>query len=592
MRRSSLVYRSLYLCVIALFLCSLCVLISSAQKAHASPIARSATLTARLHQNRANKSVTILILDMSGSMTSNDPLGLRCSAARAFIDLSGPGNFIGLVDLDGTGSYGGTHNFEQTQSWSNDVFDMSTVQQRNHLKDLLNTQSKNCQPHADTPTYDAMNKALVMLEQATQGHEQEIAGSVLLLTDGNPYPDTINQFQAIKSDLLPQFRQHSWPIYTVGLGPDETITDANSPFLTMHDFLNSVSNSTGARFYDDSQGIFPGMSPLNIAPFFVDIFARQNNRTVRDDIPPTSAPRDLNFTVTRYTDTLDVVVVKDTAGTRLVLKDPQGNAINGQAGITYSSDEYYTVFSIDQPQEGNWVLSVTGGGRFLMKSLKTSQINLTNVTFSQNHRQLPSLSSPLAIGQPVTVNAQLVHNGVSISDNTFTVSGIISKDNVAGTFTRVVGFDDRQTPGTYTATFTIPEAQASGTYTFTIDVANDSLAIPLSNEELSLSILRFPEPVLLSQQTHQPVQNGYAGATAINWGVLGALYNPPVPDPSRLHALAQSVAPGGRITRARGKAGWSASLSKSTLPWGRNLSARCGTRWDNTACFSAACKWG
>ncbi|HEX8034083.1 MAG TPA: hypothetical protein VF510_09560, partial [Ktedonobacterales bacterium] len=47
--------------------------------------------------------VTAIVLDMSGSMAQNDPAGLRCSAANAYIDLSGPGDFIGVVGLDNAG---------------------------------------------------------------------------------------------------------------------------------------------------------------------------------------------------------------------------------------------------------------------------------------------------------------------------------------------------------------------------------------------------------------------------------------------------------------------------------------------------------
>src|SRR5437899_4621329 len=69
---------------------------SPASQALAQTARRGAGLTPA-EQN----SVTILVLDMSGSMSASDPAGLRCSAANAFIDLSGPGNYIGVVALDG-----------------------------------------------------------------------------------------------------------------------------------------------------------------------------------------------------------------------------------------------------------------------------------------------------------------------------------------------------------------------------------------------------------------------------------------------------------------------------------------------------------
>jgi hypothetical protein len=74
--------------------------------------------------------VTILVLDMSGSMVDNDPNGLRCSAANAYIDLSGPGSYVGVVGLDSpNGARGGAHNF-QTAGWTLDPQEMATVNAR------------------------------------------------------------------------------------------------------------------------------------------------------------------------------------------------------------------------------------------------------------------------------------------------------------------------------------------------------------------------------------------------------------------------------------------------------------------------------
>src|SRR5947209_3892390 len=58
------------------------------------------SVTTFLKRDAASGSVTVLVLDMSGSMGQNDPQGLRCSAANAFIDLSGPGSHIGVIGLN------------------------------------------------------------------------------------------------------------------------------------------------------------------------------------------------------------------------------------------------------------------------------------------------------------------------------------------------------------------------------------------------------------------------------------------------------------------------------------------------------------
>src|SRR2546421_9153925 len=78
---------------------SMCFMPLSAQAQTIAP-ARAAHVWASSQSIAAKGHVTILVLDMSGSMSTNDPNSLRCSAANAFIDLSGPGEFVGVVGLD------------------------------------------------------------------------------------------------------------------------------------------------------------------------------------------------------------------------------------------------------------------------------------------------------------------------------------------------------------------------------------------------------------------------------------------------------------------------------------------------------------
>ena len=224
-------------------------------------------------QQTTSDHVTILVLDMSGSMATNDPASLRCSAANAYIDLSGPGDFIGVVGLSGDGS-GGPQGFGAAQTWATPV-EMATVANRAALKQAITQRSQNCRPNGATPTYDALSRALGLLKSATA--HGGLSGSVILLTDGQPDPQSSGQVAAIQRDLLPQFKQGGFPIDTVALGADQGL----------HTFLSGLADATGGSYYDDGHGVVPGVSALNIAPFFVDIFAQRNGRIVSHDIPPT-----------------------------------------------------------------------------------------------------------------------------------------------------------------------------------------------------------------------------------------------------------------------------------------------------------------
>ncbi|GHO81417.1 hypothetical protein KSD_91880 [Ktedonobacter sp. SOSP1-85] len=494
---------------------------SPASQALAQTIRRGAGLTP-IEQN----SVTILVLDMSGSMSASDPAGLRCSAANAFIDLSGPSNYIGVVALDGNGATGGPHNFPLAQSWATPG-EMATPLQRQALQKTVTEQSHHCQPDSTTPTYDALHRALQMLQQATQ--DQPRAGSVVLLTDGNPDPGTNDQVNAIQSELLPQFKQHNWSIDTIALGNNAPI-QAGTPYHSFHEFLSGLANATSGKFYDDANGVIQGQpSPLNIAPFFVDIFARHNHRTVGDDIGLTQPNGSISraFNVTSYTDNLDVVVIKDQPGTTVALQDPQGHSVSAQPGVFVSNaDPHYVIYSIDRPQQGDWNLTVTGSGRFLMKSLKASSLALSALDISQANLQ-SGAQSALALGQPITVSTHLTYHGEAITDNTVSLSGHVAYNGTGGQYSQDFALNSKATPGTYTGTIFVPENAPSGSYDITINSYSVSLAHTLSSQLRSLRLEHFPEPNLLSPTTQQPTDQEITVQT-VEWDpALRLLYGLP-----------------------------------------------------------------
>lgn len=481
-----------------------------------------ATGLVRLNQAAAQGTITILVLDMSGSMGQNDPLGLRCSAANAFIDLSGPGNYIGVVGLDGQGQReAGSPGFELAASWTPQPVEMATVGARQQLKDTIKSKSRDCRPDNTTPTYDALSQALQMLQQATA--QSKLAGSVVLLTDGAPAPDTTAQIDAITTTLLPEFKQSGWPIDTVALGEDGLITGTAETF---HGFLNSLSSATSGKFYDDGRGVVPGVSPLNIAPFFVDIFARHNHRTVKQDIPQTTldgGTTSRNFFVTDYTTSLDVVVVKDRSATTVTLVTPppaSTTIASSGGGVLKLDDPYYTIFSIGQPQAGNWELDVTGSGQFLMNSLKDSSIGLSAPQVSQLGHNVP-LSSFLALGQAFRVSTGLTSGGSPISDSQFQASGTITYAGELGQYTKEFALS-QTTPGTYTGNVSLPENAPSGSYEIAIAVTTVSGTDPVARQSWTIRLERFPEPFLLLHD--QPVSSSVEAAI-VRWDpILRSVY--------------------------------------------------------------------
>ena len=438
--------------------------VADAGHAHAQPQSRSQARQNAVAQD--NGHVTIIVLDMSGSMATNDPNGIRCSAADAYIDLSGIGSYIGVIGLDNnSGARGGPHNFQTAMPWA-EPSEMATVPQHHALEAAIASKSNNCAPDSNTPTYDALNQALTMLESAT--HNSQLSGSVILLTDGQPAPDGPQQISAIQSDLVPQFRQHNWPVDAIALG-----TQADFRFLA------TIANATSGKFYDDAQGVVQNGasgSPLNIAPFFVDIFAQRNRRTPGPTVPPTSlngASTSREFQVGSYVDKLDVVAIKDQPGTQITLTAPNGQTITpitDGAYVALDPYQHYVVYTINGPQQGYWTFTITGSGSFLMDSLITSSLKVNVLSPASD-------GTAQALGQDFTVKATVedTTRGTQLTGSSdYTVKAIISFAGElpfgAANIPQIVQLSDAASSGTYQGKVNIPQTARPGSYEIAVAV--------------------------------------------------------------------------------------------------------------------------
>lgn len=459
----------------------------------------------------ASGQVTVIVLDNSGSMAQNDPNGLRCSAANAYIDLSGPGDYIGLIDLDNnnsSGTSGGAHNFRLATKWA-DPTETATYQDRANLRALIAQKSNNCAPDGNTPTYDALAQALAMLKSSTQGGK---SGSVILLTDGAPDPNTSAQVSAVQTDLLPQFKQNGWPIDTIALGANATDNG-----IDYHGFLSGIANATSGKFYDDSQGPVSGVSPLNLAGFFVDIFALRSGRTPGPTIAPTQlggATVSRNFSVGSYVSHLDVVAVKDQPGTSVTATAPDGTVISSNAaGALVSTDPHYVIFSFDSPQAGPWQLNVTGNGQFLMDSLVVSTLSMTITS--------PAAGKPQPLGQPVNITASLRDQNNAVIQN-FQVKAVVQYAGKGNVTPRELTLTDPNSSGNYATQLTLPTDAPTGSYEIVV-TARAASEDAVSAQTVAQFEL-FPTPVLISPVTGKPTAD-LITAHVVNWdGVLRFVY--------------------------------------------------------------------
>lgn len=450
--------------------------------AHAAPAPRlGASLTPLTPQN-ASGQVTILVLDMSGSMgnpggTGSDPDGLRCSAANAFISLSGPGQFIGVVGLTDVRPDGSVTN-NQAVVWAPPT-EMSTIQARNGLIDTINRDSHNCHANGDTPTYDALQKAYNMLAAtATNGR----AGSALLVTDGAPYPNQDQQTSDITQQVAPKYRTAGYPINTIQLNN----LSGTAPFL------KEVAAGTNGFYQTDFNPATGQPDPLQIAPVFLSFFAGLTGRVPKPLVTeqPINGGTQRNFSVSSLTQHLDVVIVKQDPAAQVTLISPEGIRYTAQtqstSSFTVATDPHYAIFSIDGPTPGAWIVSIAGGGRsFSAYGLVVTALHIALTQPGGAQQAYP-------IDQPLAISALLTNAGVEVNGD-YTVTGTLSS---GAQVVQQQVLTHQQGAAIYSGSLSLPPGQAAGDYTLTLIVTQGSND-PLTSTSRTINFEIFPTPYLL-----------------------------------------------------------------------------------------------
>ncbi|HEY7833569.1 MAG TPA: vWA domain-containing protein [Ktedonobacterales bacterium] len=466
-------------------------LVSTAAPAFAQPL--TPARAQRASGAAASGHVTILVIDMSGSMGSpgqggNDPNGLRCSAAHAYIDLSGTGQWVGIVGLAHPAGAPGDPRLAQDYA---QPVEMSTDAARAAMRKALDTQSNNCVGDGTTPMSDALLHADHMLHSATQG---TLAGSVILLTDGLPDPDTNGQIAAIQQEL-PDFETHNWPIDTIALG------DAD------RGFLSGLSDATGGRAFDVRHGPVPGDSPLNLEPFFLSIFQINAGRTLLHAVAPLAlaGQSQRQFHVGRFVAHMDVLVVRDSSNVSALLYAP-GNYPNapeqpGQARIV-ENDPHYAIFAVDSPVRGDWTLAFSGSGQLLVDALIQSTLSLQLVS--------PHANQHLPMGLGLAFNASLRDGSDQVLAEPVTLTATLTPANGASPTSQEVPLTDpggSSPTGNFQGRVTVPASAPRGTYLIELRAqlndAEANLLVPVVFEP-------FPVPTLLSPSTGKAQLAGLA----------------------------------------------------------------------------------
>ena len=472
--------------------------------------------------------VTILVLDMSSSMSSNDALEIRCSAAEVYIDLSNQEDLIGIIGLTNSDGTRDREGFLNASVWQ-EPFPVDVESQRQQLKDAIAQRppgTPSCEhPFGSTPLYDALTKAFGLLSQTTHTPQGDLQGSVVMLTDGQPDSDADIQMDKVRSELIPKFLKNRWPVTTVSLGGQQD-------YLA---FLQDLALQTGGSFYDDTQGHVSGVvSPLNVTDFFIRILAKRQNRTVNIQTSVQTlngVPWLKDFTPEEHTRHFDVIIAKEQSVTA-TLTTPEGNTFPPsppEESITIIDDNpYYEIFSIDEPRPATYQLDISGSGQFLIYNLAISYLQISIISPDQS-------ISVQSLDRPLSLTVQVIdseHQNEPITGTRFALMAAIRYEGNPEKGTRAVeqeaDLSDTGNPGIYHTTFQLPADASPGLYGIIVSVSGDTNA-SIANGNSSIRLVHTPT-VLLSLPQSRPRAASPIEIQQIQWpSLFQAIYNPDIP---------------------------------------------------------------
>lgn len=274
-------------------------------------------ITATISESGSNARIsTALIVDSSGSMTSNDPQNRRRAGANAYVTASLPDDEVGVVDFD-----------DSARVLSPAV---AVGPNRKALTDAI----ARIDSSGGTDLGAGLTSGCSLLQSAGGGRR-----AAIFLTDG----------QGSYADQSSCYRSRGWPIFTIGLGSgvDRTL-------------LSRIATETGGRYLQLD-------SSTNLVCEFQQIRS-QIAGTGRRDCTPTgsiSQGQTLRFPVV-VGDLLEQFTFTNTwpgSDIEMTVTSPSGRAYDRgttAAGFVASVGASFETFTISKPEAGEWQVELYG----------------------------------------------------------------------------------------------------------------------------------------------------------------------------------------------------------------------------------------
>ena len=327
----------------------------------------------------------VLLIDSSGSVASTDPDDLRISAAAFLLDyILAAGETSGL-----------NHRFA-VANFNTDVLDVQplTLLQENVIQNSLVARSDGFTDFVP-PIQFASN------ELSTNSPDVNRNMVIVLFTDGRPElvdddgePQTINEEQYF-ADLgytVDQLQSEGVQIFVVAVG--DTLTDRQ---LWTNEGGVSATHYRSVDSTTDLADVYHG--------FMAELLGLQtvNTRELEDGDT-------FSIVLPAYLDQVIFSLVKDDPTTSVVLQEPSGAIVPSSQG---GGSALHEIYVIPKPLDGQWFLTISGGGVQLWVDQRYPLLTLTG------------LEQSVALGSDVIIESQVIRLDQPVIDNSLVIEIIV-----------------------------------------------------------------------------------------------------------------------------------------------------------------------
>lgn len=278
-----------------------------------------------------------LVIDTSGSMSTNDPLNLRNTSAGIFIDLLSENDYLGIITFD-------TRAIE--------VLPLQKITNNENKQNFKERLSPYITARGDTNYKIALDEAANQLKNVTDPNIRKI---IIFITDGAPDPNSarsldeafMNQYMETLWESVGELSKQHFEVYSIGFSDN-----------IRKDILSQIAAETGGDFI-----ILPDAGSLASSSFKI-LSELKNRKGFLDKTVALNDTAEFNFVLDEYTTQATMVMAgKENNDFTISVNDPYGAPAENDVLII--PGDAYTILvatNSDSMVNGTWDVMIKGTG--------------------------------------------------------------------------------------------------------------------------------------------------------------------------------------------------------------------------------------